>query len=681
MITFILNGVEIPEVEAEIAATLQSFSFFELGSRKGSFSNTFELPKTNEIRQALESLELVTSATDIPYQRNTCQIYKDGILIIDGSAVIVEVSEVYRLFISAGNSDFFKSLSGLKLQDVNLIDYDHAWNFSNIIQKREAVEGFVYPNIDYGFFEYRDPEALYDLLTDFVFFNPSFWAKTILRRAISNLGYTLQGDLLTSSAFNNLAVLCKAPKADLTDSLAQYRQTIEFGQLTEMVAQKISFSEKVNDRGNLYTINNAAGQFTYRPNIELSADAVFEISFTGKVITNDPFSFQNTRFYVDLLIYNAAGTLLLTLSRDVRFEDRRFGLFNIYRAPDNGLLERELNFTYPSTTTDVTNFNALIAATADLTTLRFGWQVREEVPNRGLNRIKLENAEFTINQVPLDTSRLGGPPIIIRAANVLPASPSVADLLLLVANLEGILIQVDETTKVVQTSRLDSIINRLGEAEDWSDKLDLTQEPTISFQIEGLAQKNFFQFAGDDDDPFLPDNLGRGTVEVNDLNLEAERVLFETPFSPVVVLPSFQGTRTMGRVFTGEKYTFDGFEFILNEPLVVEDFAPRVAMLSAGASTVDIIAGLNTINFEVNPGALDFSRALANNWRLLNAVIDRGKVVKALFLLDLEDVRNVDFTRPVYVDYFGAFFFKQRIEQFKINQRESCFVTLIKISA
>jgi len=50
-----------------------------------------------------------------------------------------------------------------------------------------------------------------------------------------------------------------------------------------------------------------------------------------------------------------------------------------------------------------------------------------------------------------------------------------------------------------------------------------------------------------------------------------------------------------------------------------------------------------------------------------------------LFLLDLEDIVNLDFTRPVYVDYFGEYFYIESINQFKVNKRESCFVTLVRI--
>jgi len=135
----------------------------------------------------------------------------------------------------------------------------------------------------------------------------------------------------------------------------------------------------------------------------------------------------------------------------------------------------------------------------------------------------------------------------------------------------------------------------------------------------------------------------------------------------------------MGRVFTGEKYTFDGFDYNLNEDLRISEFSPRVAMLAPVEASLQIQASASTINYEVNAGALSFARALRDNYQILSTVFDNTKVVEALFLLDLADVRDLDFTRPVYVDYFGAFFYIEQIKQFKVNRRESCYVRLIKL--
>lgn len=674
-----INGQLVDTQDAEIVLTAQALTFDKLGSRRGSYSNVFELAKTNENKVLFSNCHLVTSLTDVPYIRNTCQIFQDGILVVDGSAIILDAKETYRLYVTAGNTDFFKAIGSLKLNEVDLSVWDHIYDGTGVTERRETTEGFVYPNIDYGFFEYATPgETSYS----FRFFQPSFWGKTIITKALETLGYELKGDLLSALSYKSLAVLCRGAVADLLDSLAQYRFTIDYNQLTEDEAEKISFPDRVKDASGLYAANLAAGHFTYSPNVADPDEIRFEISITGKVITNLPRRYTNAEVWVDLLIYDAAGTLLLTVSpTPVSFEDRFFGPFNIYRAPASGTLEEDLNFTYPSRRDDVTAFNTLINGSADLTALRFGWQVRSNRPGYGLKYLRFENLEFKINQVPNNGTRVGGPniPITVRAANVLPSSLTVGDLFLTMVNLEGILIQVDETTKQVHTSRLDRIEAKKSIALDWSDRLDISEEPLIGFQLEGFARRNFYRFAGDDKDPFLEPNEGRGEIVVANENLEAEKDIFVSKFSPVPVLPTLQSSRVMGRVFTGEKYTFDGFTYNLNEDLKIDDFAPRVAILSPAEASLDIQIGANAINYEVNAGALSFERALSDNYKLLNTVLSNTKVVEALFLLDLVDVQSLDFTRPVYVETFGDYFYIEQIKQYKVNRRESCFVRIIKL--
>jgi hypothetical protein len=682
MTEIFINGQLVDTQDAEIVLTAQALTFDSLGSRRGSYSNIFELAKTNANRALFDNCDLVTSLTRTPYTLNTCRIIQDGILIVNGSAVIMATKDSYRLYVTSGNTDFFKAVGSLKLTDVDLIEYDHAYTGANVAALRETTEGFVYPNLDYGFFEYADPDAG---AYSFRFFQPSFWAKTILEKAVSDLGYKISGDLLNTLTYRSLAVLCRGAVANVGENLAQYEATIDYNQLTGDTVEKINFPDRLKDKNDLYGPDANAGQFTYQPRVPTYTGYRFEITITGKVITNLPRRYTNAEVWVDLLIYNAAGTLLLTVgSRPVTFENRFFGVFNVYRAPSGGTLERDLNFTYPARTEDYAALNSLLTSTADLTTLRFGWRVRSNRPGYGLKYLRFENLEFSINQVISNGGRLGGLPtsqITVEAANVLPTEPTVGDLLLTVANLEGVIIQVDEASKTVHTSRIDRLIENKARALDWSGKLDISERPEVDYQLEGFARRNFYRFAADDKDPFLEPNEGRGELIVDNENLPAEKDVFTSKFAPVPVLPSLQDSRVMGRVFTGEKYTFDGFSYNLNADAKVEDFAPRVAILSPAGATVEVEGqtGVNEINYEVNAAALSFERALRDNYRVFQTVFQNTKVVEALFLLDLRDVQTLDFTRPVYVEYFGDYFYIEQIKQYKVNRRESCFVRLIKL--
>lgn len=677
MTELFINGQLIEDIDAEIALTLSSFKLDSLGTRSGSFSNVFELPKTNQTRFIFENCELVQSVTNIPYQVNTCKIIVDGQLIVDGSAVIRETKDNYRVFISAGNSDFFKAIGSLKIKDVDLSEFDHEYNLTEIRIRRESKEGFVYPNIDYGFFEFQDFTA-WNTASPIIpnrlqFFNPSIWVKTIIDNAVSQLGYEIKGDLIESNVFQNSVVLCKGAVISETDSLAEYRHNIDFGQLSGS-SQKISFPTKINDKSNLYLFNSIAGinQFVYSPNVPLFSDSNFVINFTGSVITSDPRNQTNGEINIDLLIYNSTGTLLFTLTNMVKFENI-FNSIGLIKRPKKSQLRRDINFGFQSRA-----FNNFLLGIGDLTNLRLGWQVRVDRGN--LSTIKFENIEFSIDQKAKTTGRRSSPVITVEAKNVLPQNETIGDLLLTLSNIEGIIFQVDESKNIVHTSKIDNLINEKGNALNWSNKIDLTEEPEIFYNIDNFSQNNIYKFAEDNKDTFLISGERDGNIENQNNNLPTERVVFESKFAPVPIASTFNGALTMGRIFTGDKYAFDGFNFNLIDPAKIDDFTPRIAVLFEDVSILDTNPGNpSAINFNVNPLGIDFERSLSVNYNLIKSVLINTKLVRALFLLDLEDIVNLDFTRPVFVEHFGDFFYIQSIDQFKVNKRESCFITLVRI--
>ena len=671
MTEIFINGQLVDTQDATVAITEQVFSFSSLGVRKGSYSNVFDLAKTNQNKALFDNCEIVTSLTSVPYQKNTCEIFVDGMKIIQGQAIIESTKETYRVFITAGNTDFFREISNTKLIDVPLSEHDHKYDFTNVWIRRTLESGFVYPNIDYGFFEHAPILPAYS----HKFFQPSMWAKTIILKAFQALGYTLQGDILDTISFQNMVVLCRGAVQDINNSLASYKTNIDYNQLTGDTEQKINFVSRIKDKSNLYKTNTNAGQFTYFPNQSDPINTPLTISVSGKVITNLPRRYTNANVWIDLLIYDATGTIIQTIAPPfpVKFKDLFFGIFNIYKAPSSGTLEENISFVY----------NVNIAGVTDLTNVRIGFQVRSNRQGWGLKYLSFQDLTFEINQLPSYTFDFSDG-YNVEAANVLPASPTVGDLFITMANLEGIVIQVDEDRKRVNTTKIDKLITNKAKAKYWgNEKIDISENPEVRYSIDGFSQNNYFEFEKDDKDPFLTPNLGRGVLKINNVNLPTEKVLFKSKFAPVPITPSISNSTQMGKVFTGDKYTFDGFNYNLNEDIKIGEFAPRIAILSRVASNilVDVIGGgaFRDFEFDVNPSALNFQTSLDSNYKVLSKVVDNTKTVTLLVQLDLSDIQNIDFTVPVFVEYFGDYFYIEQIKQFKVNRKESTFVKLVKL--
>jgi hypothetical protein len=669
MTEIFINGQLVDTQDATVAITEQVFSFSSLGVRKGSYSNVFDLAKTNQNKALFDNCEIVTSLTSVPYQKNTCEIFVDGMKIIQGQAIIESTKETYRVFITAGNTDFFREISNTKLIDVPLTEFDHAYDSTNVWIRRTFESGFVYPNIDYGFFEHAPILPAYS----HKFFQPSMWARTILFKAFQTLGYTLQGDILDTISFQNMVVLCRGAVQDIDNSLASYKTNIDYNQLTGDTEEKINFVTKIKDKSNLYKSNPSAGQFTYFPNQNDQSVNRLTISVSGKVITNLPRRYTNANVWIDLLIYNTAGTVVATFSDFVKFPDLFFGIFNIYKAPTSGTLEKNISFVFDRSVSGLTN----------LTDLRIGFQVRSNRPGYGLKYLSFQDLTFEINQLPSFTFDFSDG-YNVEASNVLPASPTVGDLFITIANFEGIVIQVDEDRKRVNTTKIDKLITNKAKAKYWgNEKIDISENPEVRYSIDGFSQNNYFEFEKDDKDPFLNPNIGRGVLKINNVNLPTEKVLFKSKFAPVPIAPSISNSTQMGKVFTGDKYTFDGFNYNLNEDVKISEFTPRIAILSRVASSIlveGVAGGIPAeFEFDVNPSALNFQTSLDSNYKVLSKVVDNTKTVTLLVQLDLSDIQNIDFTVPVFVEYFGDYFYIEQIKQFKVNRKESTFVKLVKL--
>lgn len=677
MTELFINGNLIEDIEAEIAMTLTNFKLDSLGTRKGSFSNTFDLAKTNQTRLIFENCEIVTSLTSIPYRVNSCQIFIDGQLVVDGSAVIRETKDNYKVFISAGNSDFFKAISGKKIKDVDLKEYDHEYNTDEVIDRRTSTEGFLYPNIDYGFFEQQDlnlwnSTTIQDRQR---FFQPSMWIDTIILKAIDEIGYTLQGDILNAQVFTDGILLCRSAEAKLGSNLAQYRVTSlndfsVFVQGNNEFISKLSFTTKVSDDLDLYQFDDtlAINQSVYTPPISDNTDLMFVILFLGKASTDQAELYSNTRLFLDLIIYDDDGTIRDTITRS-----KDFGQIITVNDPlsfFDGTIVFDEVFDDP-------DIDVVLNNTSNITTLRFGWQIRSDIQPNG---IEFTEFEFSINQVPRVAGQVGSVKRI-EAAVVLPQSETIGDLLITISNLEGLTFQVNESTKVVNTIRIDRLQENKGRSLDWSGKIDFTDEPEIKYTIDAFAQTNLYQFADDNKDVFLADNIGQGVITVDNENLDRERIFFKSKFAPVPVVNTFKNIYRMGKVFTGDKYTQTDTGFVLNEKLKIDSFTPRIAIVIESETNILKVTPDDTTetNWIVNPLALSFDRSIFRAYNLIRSVLVNTKVVKALFLLDVQDITGLDFTIPIYVDHFGEFFYIESINQFKVNKRESCFITLVRI--
>ena len=137
--------------------------------------------------------------------------------------------------------------------------------------------------------------------------------------------------------------------------------------------------------------------------------------------------------------------------------------------------------------------------------------------------------------------------------------------------------------------------------------------------------------------------------------------------------------------------TYDSYAIIKHS---YNEFVPRVAMLrpstqGAGARLIDLYQGGGIGNFtQVSTdvgkvadiaASLEFSEIVNSTYyKNLFSALQSPQLIKAWFNLPVAIFDAFDFNRPVYIDNFNAYYYVNKIEQFKAEQKVR--IELIRIS-
>ena len=234
------------ENQGEVSLKYEGGDIVDLVGRSSPYSQTFTLPFTNGNNKFFRQFYNINVETELsittdytvfdPYIKTPCDIRVDGIPIITGSFQLLKCSlksRVYEIVVLGSESDFFNSLGDKKLIDVfrlnassaSLVDtYNVNVNEANIIDSwdlsNDVTEGgvgagtIVFPIIDYGLvgdynFLYLEDDAMgYGGLVEENFLRPqdlrpSIKLKTLFDLIITEAGFTMSNNsFLASDAWN-----------------------------------------------------------------------------------------------------------------------------------------------------------------------------------------------------------------------------------------------------------------------------------------------------------------------------------------------------------------------------------------------------------------------------------------------------------------------------------------------
>lgn len=650
-------GVEIyiqsqlcdPPKDSEVVGNFATNLLGEIKSRQGIYTGTIVLPDTTRNRLIFQNAQLLLSVTTIPYGRLDAVIRVNGVVHVVGFANLISSQDNFTINIIGGNGDWFDKIGEGNLNDMNLESLNHYWARVPVLARRAGIwsGGGIYPNLDYGEFTTRLP-----LTASFSELYFGVYCKYLLKELFYNAGFVLTGDW-----YDNNLLLAK---------------------------MLLPFSaEWVRDRN--YSQRNSGSwntpiTYTYSPD-RREVFLTNTITSTAYNILNPyvpyPFDVANYITILDKVSLKFRIRLTVTNNEPAAYKF----VFNLRQLDAGGTVIAFEHIISPDINAGATiNIDQTFTRSIEQCKLSFEWfnigtGVAPIIPilrNFTISAFQFDILEYTVDETIDDYLQINSTFNWITPGSTLPAV-SKLDYLRTLWNQFGIIFSTDPATGIVNIFTLSEVQGNLLDADDWSDKIDFSEEPKITYELDGYSQKNIFKYLPDtNDETLIPfDESNNGFILVGNTNLEKESIVFESVFAPVRRVWTFYngptGQRTMGFIQ----------KFIAGD---INQVVPRICYVEINADNNITVSGTSTATQpNVYFDELKFTNLIPIYYLVLQNVLDNTKIINLLLKLNEADIANLNFSKPKYFAYYAAFFWLNEIKQYKFTSYESTPVELIRI--
>jgi hypothetical protein len=516
--------VDLP-ADAQVALSYRVNDLRTLDSREAAFSETFTLPLTAQNVAVLGAPHSLDSLSTTPYRLLPAVLRSPGgAVLLDGFGILESSGEGYDVTLTDAVGGLFAQVGDRSLRELDLSQYDHAYTFDAVQTASTSTQGYCYVLSDDGRLT-RRPAA-----TGLLFYEltAAVYVDAILRAIFQNplppanpppgyvqpvnplADYQLTGTLLTEERFTRAVLPQASPYPQvrahiLADSAASGRLPVARvfpGQSTGYF-QRLQFPQITDPGGNFF------GGELFSPPAYYS-DVTVHVSLRATVRHNPAIPLAGD--FVALHLQDATITTPDANSLIGRFDARR-----IHQGAIN-LTPLDISADYEVTI-----------------------QVLAGGPQLALYLFADVGAEVTI--LPGSSIRFtpgarvyAGGPVALEAG--LPDLKQ-SEFLKLLFNQFNVIVQTDSVFKTIRFDLFNRLEQRRNEVVDWTQKLDLTQRPRLSYTLGDYAQVNTLAY---DEAPKEYDqelgssaqqNRGGGQLYVHNARLPSSGEVYQAP----VILP------------------------------------------------------------------------------------------------------------------------------------------------
>jgi len=675
----IWNGHEVElSNTTKIGITYQVNNIAELQNRQGNFSNIFKIPKTRKNNLIFEFANNTNSDTN--YKRAEVSYYEDEIPIVeDGVGYLESVDEFYNVRVTSGIATIFSKIEWLKvgrLYQDNPRGNFIQWIHDEIVNSRDGSKYYIFPLVAIDSVETNNIISVSDEINETKIL-PFLFVRDIFERACALSGYTLGGNFGNSDIMQRLI---------LSPDTMSYSQDIILGNVNpnpDLPAvpfygyDEPGWGNDPDFTGTIPRTGLGGGTFTYYiDNISPAGHIAFFYSgyYVGEPPNIDTIGFYGTvniEYRMGFNIHNGGslftpaieyGLILEVLddeTNEVLWISTLLDEDNDDWADDNGpdfYFEGVGEITKTWKPYQKLKFNVKVkiqeAQTTDLE-----WEVQ-------FVKFKVADVQFK------DIQSYGGVLFFNQMFNMLTT-----DLMKDVMNMFAVNMEIDDINKIAKFNFQKNVSeNKNNNYIDWSNKKIDINGMEISFIVGNYAQRNRFKYTPNDtvktgygDSEWLIDNdtlpLDKTVVQ---LKTSATEHGFETGTTDTFNIP-----RIKLRLPSQTEQKVNNRILILDKQNMAYNmtFKDGVTQTSDLTTMTDIpFAYFDKIGADYD---LRFESLIEIYYTTVKLIIAVNKKVQLYILLNSNDIVNLDFNKPIYLNvqgrgvYVEGYYYLNMVYQYK----------------
>jgi len=643
----------------DIAIDYALFNLSDLSTRIGSRSVEFALPKTSRNRRIFENADDLNSLSTMPYRRFSCRLLANGVDQKIVFATLNSVTATYNIRVYDSQTDFYSIIKGRKLQDLPVDQFNHYHCFNNVVNGRFGIDAYCYPIIDNFAIT---PNATIDNTTRAIapaYLYPAAKVEYMLNKIVEEAGYTFVNeiaDVVNYPADGMIMPTHKVLKRDL--DMGRYEGSLSTSTPQASPPGGISLGYTLIaydtvDAGYTYgywdsaaaSMNAATQHFVD----EVDADITIDFEVTNTTGADLTFFFRldvsGTTVYTEVQNIPASSTVPVSIVRtgvEIRHNSPNFGSVEVYFSTNAPAGSLELTST-------ITYSNVVL--------------YKQTHPEVIYNNTKALQAYCTISTSMPDWEQ-----------SKLVKEYCKATCAILV---------VSDFFKTVTLIPFKKLIDNINSFEDWSNKVDLTNEPEVIFSLDKYGQKNNFKYA--EDETVIKPSGTDYVLEIDNENLDGQKDVIDMEFA---------GTESVERL---NGITIPNIK-LFDDNLVVNNVEPRLLILryfdsgdftptggivyddSTSSTTVTTDLPIPYFIDEAEPFNLGFGVNLFEMfYPAFEGILTNLRVVNANLRVNAADINQLNFLKPVYIKYFNAYFYINSINGYTPDSAESTEVELVKL--